>query len=196
MEITNSLSENITSAIQDGYNFLANQSMSTYAIILAYVAMATFAICYIFKMFSLTKTSYKDVDHVGFRKLNLLNMIAILLVSQAGAVQSLVLNIFFGIFAIPVLNWLVFMIRLFILNIKQYNKKKSFVKNKKKKADIEKQLGVHHRVSRTNLGGEYTSADEMYKEYKQVLPEEEQVCSELFRRRLSTEALEERSKRQ
>ena len=192
MEITNSLSEQITSVIQDGYHFFANQSMSTYAIILAYVAMATFAICYVLKLLNMIKISYKDVDHVGFRKINFLILIAVILFSQVGAVQSLVLNIFFGIFIIPLLSWFIFMIKLFILNIKQYQQKKNFVKNKKKQAEIGKQLGVTHRVSRNNLGGEYTTAEDMYKDYVQDKPEVEEVCPDVFRRRISAESLQER----
>ena len=56
------------------------------------------------------------------------------------------------------------MLKLFILNLKRYKTKKNFVKNKKKKATVEKQIGAGPRISRNDLTGVYQSAEESYKD--------------------------------
>lgn len=191
MNVTNDLSEKITTAIQDFYKFFANQGLATYAIILVYIILATLVIAYIAKISSMIKISYKDVDHIGFRKINIFILLAVILFCQVGNVDSLPINIFFAAFIVPILLWLIFMIRLFILNIKQYHQKKNFVKNKKKRAEICRQLGVNHRVSKNNLAGTYTTANEMYQDI-QTKPIEEEVCSDIFKRRINAESFQER----
>lgn len=183
MEVTTDLSEKIVDAIQNAISFFMNQSLFFYVSILFLIVLVVFIIAHICNSIALMKKCYRDIDHVGFRKINVMNLASVMLFMQIHPDWSIFLNIYFGIFIIPILAWMVFMLKLFIFNWKKYKTKKNFVKEKKKRAAVEKQIGAGHRISRTDLHGVYQTHDEFYKDCKPL------ECQEITQRRLTNDIL-------
>lgn len=190
MEIETDLSQKIIEAIQNFFHFFANQDFSFYSLILLTVAINTFTLYYMFKMLALTKDCYDDIDNVGFTRINLLNLIAVFMVSQIGAHQHLSLNILFGMYIIPLIIWLVFSMKLFRLNLKRFNDKKKFVKKQKQKADMGRQFGVGHRITKNDLSGNYVTAENMYKD---IQTSSQGDGNDVLKRRLNADLFTERN---
>lgn len=190
MEIETDLSQKIVEYVQDFFHFFANQDFSLYSLILLTVAINTFTLYYIFKMLALTKECYDDIDNVGFTRINLLNLIAVFMVSQIGTHQHLSLNILCGMYIVPLIVWLVFSIKLFKLNLTRFNNKKNFVKKQKQKAEIGRQFGVGHRITKNDLSGNYVTAENMYKD---IETSSHSDGNDVLRRRLNADLFTERN---
>lgn len=164
LEIETGQSKEIIDFFHDLYALFANQDMLSYAIILLWVALFIFALVFLFKMHESMKHCYEEVDHKGFRLINILNLVSVILGIQIITTQSLIMKIFCGIFLLSVIRWFYFMVKLFILNIKQYSQKKNFVKKQKKRANAAKLASMGHRISKNDLIGVYEKAEDMYKD--------------------------------
>ena len=183
MEVTTDLSEKIVDAIQNAISFFTNQNLYFYVSVSFLIVFVIFMIVHICNSITLMKKCYRDIDHVGFRKINIMNLVSVILFMQINPHWSMFLNIYFGIFIIPILAWMVFMLKLFIFNWKKYKTKKNFVKEKKKRAAVEKQIGAGHRLSRNDLHGVYQTHDESYKDCKPL------ECPEITQHRLTNDIL-------
>ncbi len=189
MEVETPASQKVVDAIQDMFRFFSEQSMVTYALIVFMAILVVCTLLYVSKMIRLMKQCYQEIDNKGLHKINFLNLISVVCVSLINPKLSIVLNVYFGIFIVPLVAYFIFMFSVLLLNIKRYRNRKNFVRNKQKIAQNEKNLGVRHRISRNDLNGVYQSASEMYRDCQ---PEEAiSVSRDVNRKRLSKDVLQE-----
>ena len=106
-------SKKIVDFVQDLYEVFATQDLLSYATILLWVALFGFAFIFLFKMSDSMRHCYEEIDHKGFRAINILNLVSVILAIQVITTQSLIMKIYCGIFVLAVIRWFYFMIKLF-----------------------------------------------------------------------------------